>query len=147
MNVPLASRQPLCFDLSSRNYTGSIPTTITFRLKRLILVVFDIRWLNSKADLANYRQFGKKIASIALISMNPTVLNLCLQQLRFKCRTIQPIKIINAMRGRLLFPAVLTLSAMSWSTSGGPLSQSDLLIRRSVFLCATRQWLHHHESL
>lgn len=28
--------------------------------------------------------------------MNPTVLKLCLQQLRFKCRTIQPIKIINA---------------------------------------------------
>lgn len=28
--------------------------------------------------------------------MNPTVLKLCLQQLRFKCRTIWPIKIINA---------------------------------------------------
>lgn len=28
--------------------------------------------------------------------MNPTVLKLCLQQLRFKCRPIQPIKIINA---------------------------------------------------
>lgn len=55
MNVPLASRQPLCFDLSSRNYTGLIATTIAFRLKQQILVVSNIRWGNSKAEMADCR--------------------------------------------------------------------------------------------
>lgn len=46
--------------------------------------------------------------------MNPTVLKLCLQQLRFKCRTIQPIKIINAATKT---PRMAFLSSDSGSVS------------------------------